>query len=276
MQRIGVVGISYRHSSLEDVARFAIPKTEVLARLAPLQEAVQAAEVLYLGTCNRVEVLFALRDGVADDRRKEVFRALTGREPRDGEAAATLRTWTGEAAIEHLFLVACGLDSAQAGEQEIAIQLRAAWQDARATQVCGPALDRIVSEALSMARLAHRIGQRDAPSLADLAVERVMAHLNGSKAEVALVGVSPMTRRCGKRLRDRGVQLIVVNRSLDAAHELAGEISARALELDEFRSQPADCAALVCATATSEPVLDKNVLARLAARPRAPLVIDFG
>jgi glutamyl-tRNA reductase len=276
MHRIGVVGISYRHTSLEDVARFAIPKTEVLARLEPLREAVQASEVLYLGTCNRVEVVFALREGVASDRRKEVFRALTGREPRDGEAASILRTWTGEAAVEHLFLVACGLDSAQAGEQEIAIQLRAAWQDARATQVCGPALDRIVSEALSMARLAHRIGQRDAPSLADLAVERVMAHLNGSKAEVALVGVSPMTRRCGKRLRDRGVQLIVVNRSLDAAHELAGEISARALELDEFRSQPADCAALVCATATSEPVLDKNVLARLAARPRAPLVIDFG
>jgi glutamyl-tRNA reductase len=127
-----------------------------------------------------------------------------------------------------------------------------------------------------MARLAHRIGQRDAPSLADLAVERVMAHLNGSKAEVALVGVSPMTRRCGKRLRDRGVELIVINRSLDAAHELAGEVSGRALALEEFRLQPADCAALVCATATSEPVLDKNVLARLAARPRAPLVIDFG
>jgi glutamyl-tRNA reductase len=276
MQRIGVVGISYRHTTLEDVARFAIPKTEVLARLAPLQEAVGASEVVYLGTCNRVEVIFAQRDGVAGDRRKEVFRALTGREPRHSEAAATLRTWTGEAAVEHLFLVACGLDSAQAGEQEVAVQLRTAWQDARAAQVCGPMLDRIVSEALNMARLAHRIGQRDAPSLADLAVERVMAHLGGGKAEVALVGVSPMTRRCGKRLRDRGVPLMVVNRSLDAASELAEEISGRALALDEFRAHPAECAALVCATATSEPVLDKHVLARLAARPRAPLIIDFG
>ena len=37
MDHIGVVGLSYRHASVEDVARFAIPKADIEARL-PIEE----------------------------------------------------------------------------------------------------------------------------------------------------------------------------------------------------------------------------------------------
>ncbi|MGH8150803.1 MAG: hypothetical protein ACRETB_12640, partial [Steroidobacteraceae bacterium] len=216
MDRIGVVGASYRHSTAEQVARFAIPRGELEARLPQLSTALRGAEVLYLSTCNRVEVLYVLGAGPAADLRPEVFRALLKREPRNGEAASALRTWTGEAAIEHLFLVACGLDSAQAGEQEIYVQLRAAWDAARAARTTGPQLDRIMSEALAMARDAHRLESHRAPSLADLAAERVLAHVAPPAAAhpswyVALLGVSPMTRRCGSRLAQSGLPLLVVN-----------------------------------------------------------------
>jgi glutamyl-tRNA reductase len=304
-----------------------------------------------------------MRDGTADDRRREAFLALIGREPAENEASATLRAWTGEAAIEHLFLVACGLDSAQAGEQEITTQLRTAWQAARAAQVTGPVLDRIMSEALGMARQARRLGRYDAPSIADLAVDSVVGHLADGTDEVALIGVSPMTRRCGLRLRDRGVRLVVVNRSVGAAEELAAELgergmgavarlapasahtsanvigdarargsanagaasdmgaiaagrtsgaraeasavatpravmgvrvdasagavaaaalgpisssSVRAMSLDEFRATPPSCAAVMCATGASEPVLDQAALKKLAAARVRPLIVDFG
>jgi glutamyl-tRNA reductase len=292
MYGIGVVGASYRHASAEQVARFAIPRAEVESRLLELRQVLRGAEVLYLATCNRVEVVFALADGPALDLRGEIFRALLKREPRNGEAAAALRTWTGEAAIEHLFLVACGLDSAQAGEQEIYVQLRAAWQAARTAGTAGPLLDRVVSEALAMARAAHRLKSHDAPSLADLAADCVLARAvppglpapTGAPADssyVALVGVSPMTRRCGARLKSRGVPLLVVNRSLDPAQELANTLAARALSLDAFRRDPpAGCVALVCATGGNEPVLDRAVLERLSGAGtragRGLLVVDFG
>jgi glutamyl-tRNA reductase len=276
MHRIGVVGVSYRHASVEHVARFALPKAEIPQHLPRLRAALQSDELIYISTCNRVEVLFAMREGTADDRRNAVFRALVGREPHDGEAAAAMRTWTGEAAVEHLFLVACGLDSAQAGEQEIATQLRIAWQAARAAQVTGPVLDRILSEALAMARHARRLGRYDAPSLADLAVDRVIARLEGRADGVALVGVSPMTRRCGTRLLDRGVKLLIVNRSREAAEEFARDVPARVVSLDEFRAHPSACAALVCATGASEPVLEQPTLDKLAGTAHPPLIIDFG
>jgi len=274
MHGIGVVGCSYRHASAEQVARFALPKAELPARLPVLRSVLGGAEVVYLATCNRVEVLFA-GSGTAPDLRPEVFRALTGREPGPGESQASLRTWTGEAAVEHLFLVACGLDSAQAGEQEIYVQLRAAWQAARETGTAGPLLDRIVSEALSMARHAHRLGHKHAPSLADLAVERVLTRAHERPGPIALLGVSPMTRRCGSALAAAGVPLLVVNRSPEPAQTLAAQLGARALALETFRREPPrELTALVLASGGSEPILDRACLERLAAA--RPLVVDFG
>src|SRR5215469_13113520 len=279
MHQIGVVGLSYRHVGVDEVARFAIPKAEVAARLPALRDSLHASEILYVGTCNRVELLFATNDGSpAGDSRRDVFRALTGRDPHHGEATRILRAWTGEAAVEHLFLVACGLDSAQTGEQEIAVQLRGAWEAAREAHASGPILDRLMGEALGMANRVHRLEAGvKAPSLADLAADRTVGHLAGRPATVALVGVSPMTRHCGRALRRAGVPLLVVNRTLQAAEEFAQTVHGKALSLEEFRARPHDVGAMVLAAGGGEPVLDTGVLAKLAdTAKRAPLIIDFG
>jgi glutamyl-tRNA reductase len=266
MHQIGVVGLSYRHVGVDEVARFSVPKTEIAARLPALRDALGVSEVFYVGTCNRVEVLFSMADGApAGDARQAVFRALIGREPKGGEATRILRAWTGEAAVEHLFLVTCGLDSAQAGEQEIAAQIRLAWETARGVQVCGPILDKLLSEALSMANRVHKLEANvRSPSLADLAADRVVRHLNGKPATVALIGVSPMTRRCGMILHRAGIPLLVVNRTVQAAEEFAETVGGRAMQLDQFRENPPALGALVLAAGGSEPVLDRAALARIA------------
>lgn len=279
MDQIGVVGLSYRHAGTEDIAGFTLPKDELTARLSGLREALGSAEVVYLATCNRVEVAFAMPEGEgARDMRAEVFQALTGRPPKNGEARSTLRAWTGEAAVEHLFLIACGLDSAQAGEREILAQLRLAWETARTAAVCGPVLDRILGEALSLAgRLQRLAAEARPPSLADLAAERMLLHVNGGTGAVALIGVSPMTKRCGELLHKAGVPVIIVNRTAETAEEFARTINGTAMPLDAFRAQPRDVAGLVVATGGNEPVLAASSLRQLAARAtQPPLIIDFG
>lgn len=283
MHQIGVVGLSYRHADVDEVARFAMPRAEIAARLPELRTRLNAAEILYVGTCNRVEVVYATHDGSpAGDSRPDVFRVLTGRDSQPGEAARALRAWTGEAAVEHLFLLACGLDSAQTGEQEIAAQLRDAWEESRTARTCGPLLDRLIGEALGMARRVRRMTARvRTPSLGDLAAERVLRHLAGAPGTTALLGVSPMTRRCATLLHGARTPLVIVNRTLGSARELAQSVSAAALSLDEFRSEPPPLAALVLAAGGSGPVLDGQALARLSgaargASQRPPLLVDFG
>ena len=279
MHQIGVVGVSYRHAAVEEVARFAVPRTEVAARLPALRALLKASEIHYVGTCNRVEVLYSTEDGTpAGDLRQEVFRILTGRAPEPGEAARVLRAWAGEAAVEHVLLVACGLDSAQTGEHEIAAQLRGAWEDSRAAHTCGPILDRLMGEALGMARRMRQLSAGvQAPSLAELAADRVRQHLAAEAGKVALLGVSPMTRRCAALLHAARVPLLIVNRTLEAAQELSASVSGEALSLEDFRLQPPPLSALVLAAGGKGALLDAVALARLkAVSPRVPLLVDFG
>lgn len=291
MHQIGVVGLSYRHAGVDDVARLSISRSDLEARLPSLRDALGVSELLYLGTCNRVELLFATHDGApAGDLRGPALEQLSGRPAPPGQASRILRAWAGESALEHVLLLACGLDSAQAGEREIAAQMRAAWESARVAGTSGPMLDRLLGEALGMAARVQRLqsGAR-APSLADLAAARVLDHLRGDPGLVALIGVSPMTRRCGLALHRAGVPLLIVNRTLAPAAELATSLAARAVSLEQFRERPEAVGALVLAAGGGGPVLDGHSLRLLAgaatgaseagpALPpsRAPLAIDFG
>jgi len=279
MDQIGVVGLSYRHAGAEQIAGFTLPKEEIAARLGALRDTIGTAEVVYLATCNRVEVLFAVSDGEdARDIRAEIFQGLTGRAPNPNEARSALRAWTGEAAVEHLFLLACGLDSAQAGEREIVAQLRGAWELAREAGVSGPILDRILGEALGLSgRLQRLAADSRPPSLADLAADRMLLHLADRPGSIALIGVSPMTKRCGELLHQAGIPVMVVNRSQDTGEEFAQTINGIAVSLAEFRARPRDVAGLVVATGGNEPVLDADALQRLKAVITNPLlIIDFG
>ena len=172
-----------------------------------------------------------------------------------------------------MLLLACGLDSAQAGEREIAAQLRAAWEAARAAGTSGPLLDRLLGEALGMANRVRRPPGRHErrphwPTSPPPACSSIWPARPGT---VALIGVSPMTRRCGLALHRAGVPLLIVNRTLAPAADLAAGVCGRAVPLEQFRQQPEAVAALVLAAGGSEPLLDARALCRLAAAAaRAP------
>ena len=180
MEAIGLVGLTFRSSGADAVARFTVAREQRGETAAKLAAELGVAELVYLATCNRVEVIYRERDGRrAADRRRDVYRVLTGREAQPGEAEHLLRGWQGEGAVEHLFVVAAGLDSAQLGEREIQGQLRDALDSARAAGTAGAPLGllgRLVEEALRVAHQIHRAsGLGDGRvSLAEIAADHLL------------------------------------------------------------------------------------------------------
>jgi glutamyl-tRNA reductase len=86
-----------------------------------------------------------------------------------------------------------------------------------------------------------------------------------------------MTRRCAALLRESNVPLVIVNRTPEAAEELAASVGAGWLSLADFRRQPPVLSALVLAAGGGAPLLGAAELAQLrACAPRAPLIVDFG
>jgi glutamyl-tRNA reductase len=264
------------------LAELTIPRAARIERLPALRECTGVEELVYLATCGRVEVIFAT-DGMVpiDACRRRVFEALVGRSARPGEAEHAMRAWHGEGAAEHLFVVASGLDSARVGESEIAGQLRGAIADARAAGTLGPQLETLLCEALRVARRVRSMteGRIGKVSLAQIAERHAAERATRTGGAVAVIGISPMTEQCARALVARGIRVIVVNRTLSRAADLAADIGAEARQLDEFRASPDAVEAIVLATASREPVLGRADLERISARTKSgepPIVIDLG
>jgi glutamyl-tRNA reductase len=288
MDRVGLLGVSWRHATAATLAQYTLPRDGRGARLRALAAALEVDELVYVATCNRVEVLLAGgRMLPLTERRRRLHGLFAPLEPAPGGApgpatngaARTIRAWEGEGAVEHLFLMAAGLDSARAGESEITGQLRVAAAEAAAEGLCGPRLTPLLDDALRVARRVRPVteGRIGRASLADVAVGRVLAHLRSAPGRVALVGISPMTQRCAAAFARAGVPLVVVNRTVERAAALAASCGAAWQGLDEFRAAPGPLAAMVLATGAMEPILDLPALQRIArAGARAPLVVDLG
>lgn len=281
MDHIAVMGISWQQRRPDLLARFTIAREDRAARLGGLAAELGTSEIVYIATCNRVEVAFTTDAATPLPLcRRRLFAALAGRAPRPGEAEHALRAWHGEGAAEHLFLVMSGLDSARVGESEIAGQVKDALDLSRELSLVGPELDAVFSAALKVARRVRPLteGRIGKVSLADVALRTVFQRLQETPGPVAVIGLGAMTEQCARVLAGRGAKVIVVNRTFERAAALAGELGREARSLEAFRASPDGVEAIVVATASKEPVLTRPNLERLAARSpsgAAPLVVDF-
>src|SRR5262245_50275548 len=122
-----VLGLSHHTAPIALRERFAFGEARVPATLQQLRESGLAEEAVLLSTCNRVELYVATR---AEPQR--AFAAL--REfllnCHDYRDALTdeLYQFAEPKSLEHLFKVACGLDSMVLGETEILGQLKKAYE----------------------------------------------------------------------------------------------------------------------------------------------------
>lgn len=282
MHRIGVVGVTWRHHRPDQLSALTIAKDQRVARLPALRAAAEVDELVYLATCGRVEVAFAAEGNQSFEAvRRRLYAALVGQSPAPPGADGVLRAWRGEGAVEHVFLVASGLDSARIGESEVAGQVREAVEQARQAGTCGPLLQRVFDEALRAARRMRPLteGRVGAVSLAQFAAEHAARRVARTGGSVAVVGVSPMTEACAADLAARGIPVIVVNRTPAHAEPLAGRIGGTVRSLAAFRASPDPVEALVVATGATDGLFSRGDLERLAARAKsgmAPLVVDLG
>ncbi len=287
LESAGVIGVSWRGLPADALANFALAETELPDKLRAFARSNALSELVYLGTCNRIELLYVCEDATQlADLRSQGFELLTGRKPAPGEAERTIRCWLGEGAAEHLFMVASGLDSACLGENEIVAQLRRALERSAEIGLLGTELRAIGELALQISarvRSQTQIG-RGRTSLGEIAVEQLLESLPvlGS-AEVAprivLIGISPMIARVAQSLRDRGIPYVVVNRTVAKAELFAKEHNASFMSLESFLNNPPAVGAIVTAVGAEEPIVSTICLKKIQSRLKVGevlSVIDFG
>jgi glutamyl-tRNA reductase len=267
-----------------------------------IQQVLQSplvTEAMILSTCNRVEV-YAVVDAFHGGLSAigQVLAEHSGLSMGDLTKHAYVRY--SEAAVEHLFAVASGLDSAVVGEQQVLGQVRRAYATAEANRTVGRILHDLSQRALSVGKRVHSETSIDAAggsvvSVAlHVAAERLYRpELGPSYTALAgrtatVIGAGSMGSLTAAHLVRAGVGHVnVVNRSLPRAQRLAASIAeqgvtAQAWTLDQLPAALVDADVVVSCTGAVRPVVSlADVHHALAASQRdeltAPLVLcDLG
>ncbi|MBU1318268.1 MAG: glutamyl-tRNA reductase [candidate division Zixibacteria bacterium] len=270
MSELGIIGTSIWQQNMPLLECLTVNRDDTRDVLPRLKAALDLEELVYIATCNRVEFIY-LTSGEGEWRGANLLHRLidfffvgsrkTSFFPND------FYHYTGREAVTHIFRTTSSLDSLVIGETQIAGQVKTAHQEAAESGLCGPALEKLISEALNVARKVKRetsIGE-GALSMASLATYELQEALGSEENPlIALIGSDAMRTKIAKYINGSlGGNLVFVNRTIERAKILAEQFGGTAMTLDDFRENPGPVQAVVSSTAATEPVFDSAFLDKL-------------
>ena len=275
---IVVIGVNHRTAPLAVLERLTIPSTDVAKAVVGLVARDNLREVAVLSTCNRTEV-YAVAErfhGAYADIRD--FLCELG-SLRADELHPHLYSQHEDAAAQHLFEVAAGLDSAVLGESEILGQVRAAWQLAKDEAAVRSTLDLLFRHALRVgkrARTETAIG-RGTSSISHAAVEMVTDRLGAlAGRHVVVVGAGEMGVGVATALHKAGAGSITVcNRTPQRGSQLAARVGGQAIGLDGLGAALVAADVVLACTASGESVVTRDDVVAHRRRDAELLVVDI-
>jgi glutamyl-tRNA reductase len=268
-----VLGINHQTAPVALREKVAFANDALAPALASLRALPEVHEAVLLSTCNRTE-LYAHADG--DERALAGW--LAAHPQAGGELDAYLYRHRDADAVRHLFRVASGLDSLVLGEPQILGQVKQAWAASRQAGALGGQLDRLFQQAFATAKRTRtdtRIGANPV-SVASTAVRLAQdSFARLSESTVLLIGAGETIELAARHLVEAKAQrLLVANRTLAHAQELASRHGGIALPLDELDKHLAEADIVISATASRTPVLHRaQVEHALRARKHRPMLL---
>jgi glutamyl-tRNA reductase len=274
-----VIGINHRTAPVDIREKVVFAGEELPEALRELVRLPGVQESIILSTCNRTEVYCATDVAppqAAAQRLTQWLEHWHDLATHNLDLHQSLYRLQGSKAVEHLFEVACGLDSLVLGEPQILGQLKDAYRAAHDEGTTGPYLNRLLQTAFSVAkriRTNTRIGA-NAVSVASAAVALARTVFERFEEHTALlIGAGDTIGLAARHLHASGIQrMIIANRSLDRAQALASEFNGFAIALEAVSSHLAEADIVISSTASPTPVLTRvEVKAALRARRRKPI-----
>lgn len=235
--RICHVGLNHKTAPVELRERLAVTADEIPGVLNHLTGLSPIREASILSTCNRVEMTVVTHDPDAAIAALHEWYAHKSGMPLE-EVIPNLYSHTTHEAIRHLFAVASGLDSLVLGEPQILGQVKASYEQALSAGTAGHILHRLYQSTFAAAKRARSetaIGHQSV-NISSCAVElakRIFGDLSGKT--VMLIGAGEMAELAARHLRGNGcTDILVANRTLERAQNLAAEFDGHALTLNQL------------------------------------------
>lgn len=246
-----LVGMNHLTAPLELREQMFLPPEEEKDFLSEAAGSDAIKEVLYLSTCNRVEMLASVYDLAAGE---EAFKRLLSLRARlsPEDISRFLYIYRDEGAIRHLFRVSASLDSMIMGEPQILGQVKDAYRKAVETKTISAILGKLLHQAFRAAkRVRSETALGENPlSISNAAVnlaKKIFGELKGKT--VLLVGAGEMSELAARQLFKYGVErLLVANRTYSRAEQLASQFQGRPVPFDLLGQALAEADIVIAST----------------------------
>lgn len=269
-----LIGLNHRTAGVEVREKFALTDIENFEK--GLLAHCPVSECMALSTCNRVEII-AVAKRVPS---REVLDSIVGYWAGLCNGAPQLLLentyqYSDLDAVQHLFTVACSLDSMVMGEPQILGQLKDAYRRAVDEGTAKTIINRLLHKSFSVAKRVRTETAiaSSAVSISFAAVElakKIFGSLDGTRA--MLVGAGEMAELAATHLLQNGVQdIIIANRTLSRAKELARTMNGEPIQIENMPDRLHEVDIVISSTGSPVAVIKakdvKQVLKRRKNKP---------
>ena len=272
------IGLNHTTAPVEVRERAAVAAEHLDDALKDIIKCNGIEEATILSTCNRTEIYCQTQNHDI----QVVSDWLCGfHELKQQDVTPYLYSFPGQEAVQHAFRVASGLDSMVIGEPQILGQMKTAFATAHKNGATGKILNRLFQHTFSVAkevRTSTSIGSH-AVSVAYAAVtlsKQIFSDI--SKQTVLLIGAGETIELTCRHLYRQGVRnIIIANRTVSRAEDLAKEFNAQTISLHELPTRLSDADMVFSSTASTLPILGKGAFeSALKQRRNKPMfVVDL-
>ena len=264
-----VFGINHTTAPVDVREKLAFAPETTATALHQLVAQSAVSEAAILSTCNRTEVYGRLSmDAMPAEEHHQVIAQWLSEFHQVPLHQVENHSYFQQAgqAVKHMMRVASGLDSMVLGEPQILGQLKSSFSVARQEKTATSHLIRMFQSAFNMAKYVrtHTAIGENPVSVAYAAVamaKQIFARLEDQTA--LLIGAGETIELVARHLHDAGLKkIIVANRTLARAQELAHEFNAQAVLLADIPDHLAEADIVISSTASQLPILGKGAVER--------------
>jgi len=262
------VAVTHKNFDLKDLGKLHLDGAEEKNILSKLKSKLHVEELMFLSTCNRVEILFTSKKNIDKAFLSALF-SLLNKDLKTSDLkkfVTAAEVYNAHEAVNHVLRVASSLESLVVGEREIITQFRQAYEKCNGYGLTGDLLRLLNKHTVETAKQVFtETGiARNPVSVVSLAYRLLRDKAVKDNARCVIVGAGQTNSALAKYLKKHNFSSFTVfNRSLDKAQELANELGGKAFELSELKNYKKGFDVLVTCTGSKSPVITPGIFENL-------------
>ncbi|WP_339673110.1 glutamyl-tRNA reductase [Dasania marina] len=282
------LGINHKSAHVSLRERVAFAPEQMTEALQDLLTTAAIDEAVILSTCNRTEIFAVIgREGDSaegdnaegDAASQRILQWLADYHHLSlADLQACYYEHHQEQALRHMVAVSSGLDSMVLGEPQIFGQMKSAYAVAQEAGAINSQLYNVFPHVFSLAKKVRTdtaIGEN--PVSVAFAAVTLSRHIFSdlSNTSALLIGAGETIELVARHLFENGVgSIVVANRTLGRARELAQQFGAEAVLLSEIPEQLVNADIVISSTGSQLPILGKGAVEHaLKIRKHKPMLM---